>query len=470
MNVLELAQQKVKIKKVSSTNGGEYHGPCPACGGTDRFHVWPNQNEGRGGYWCRGCGKSGDNIQFLRDFEGKNFRESCEILNIKIKDRDGHNETETPKPKEKPEFHPVQHQCPADLWQEKAQKFISWAQENLKQNKEVLRWLADRGIDQDTATSARLGWNPGEKGKDIYRPRVSWGLPEEINEKTLKPKKIWIPIGLVIPFICDTVSEAGIQETKQIILRIRIRRPEGNPPYYVIPGSSMAIMIIGRERRAFVVIESELDAIATAAACELTGAVAMGSSHAKPDQETYDILKNSLQILNALDYDAAGAKAMHWWDEQFPDNCDRWPVPRGKDPGEACQMGTDLNMWIKAGLPPVVTIDTVKNIRSKEEKKVSLAADTSQGTKSGIQESKIIAIIETQGLPPLLAELWKLLISNPAVKIINKPETVTIQRNGKYVGGSINDIIFRNREIAEYILNHPDEEITWKNLLIKREE
>ncbi len=35
-------------------NGREYHGPCPACGGEDRFVVWPETA------WCRQCHLSWD--------------------------------------------------------------------------------------------------------------------------------------------------------------------------------------------------------------------------------------------------------------------------------------------------------------------------------------------------------------------------------------------------------------------------
>ena len=65
MNVLDLAQKHVQLKKVATTKGGEWQGPCPGCGGSDRFHVWPEKNEGEGSYWCRQCEKSGDGIQFL---------------------------------------------------------------------------------------------------------------------------------------------------------------------------------------------------------------------------------------------------------------------------------------------------------------------------------------------------------------------------------------------------------------------
>ena len=437
MNTFDLVSKKVNLKKASSTHGGEWQGPCPACGGNDRFHVWPNQNEGKGGYWCRACGKTGDNIQFLIDFEGMNFKEACTYLNITMADRPADY---TPPPPRKQEFQPTQHSNPADLWQEKAGKFVSWAQNNLKENKFALAWLAARGITAEAAEQARLGWNLGENGKDIFRARSAWGLPELLKENG-KPRMLWIPQGLVIPYIID-----------EKIQRIRIRREEGEPRYYVIPGSAMPVMIIGRDRRAFVIVESELDAIACAAASPLAGAVAMGSVAAKPDAATYAILKGAVQILNALDYDRAGAKAHEWWQEQF-DKCDRWPVPQGKDPGEAVALGIDLGKWIEAGLPPILTI--------------------SAAAKTGTQETKKPVVTPAQpeaqlpaGTPPLLAELWQLLRANPGVKIINQPDRFTILRNGKYGGaGRINYLVMREQEVTDYLFAHPDQEIGWQNLM-----
>ncbi|MDD5476381.1 MAG: hypothetical protein PHU03_07715, partial [Syntrophales bacterium] len=59
-------------------------------------------------------------------------------------------------------------------------------------------------------------------------------------------------------------------------------------------------------------------------------------------------------ILNALDYDDAGGKeAWHFWPEAYgKKKVKRWPVPEGKDPGEAYQAGVNLRAWIKAGLDP----------------------------------------------------------------------------------------------------------------------
>jgi hypothetical protein len=86
--ILDLYRQNGFIDRyVASTNGGEYKGPCPECGGLDRFTIWPempNKNGiYRGGrYICRQCGKCGDAIQYLRDFHGMTFPEACSVLGI----------------------------------------------------------------------------------------------------------------------------------------------------------------------------------------------------------------------------------------------------------------------------------------------------------------------------------------------------------------------------------------------------
>ncbi len=70
MQLLELAQSDgLNPKKVTFTQGGEYHCPCPACGGKDRFIIWSGKNRSL----CRRCEKKGDGIQYLRDFHGLSY-------------------------------------------------------------------------------------------------------------------------------------------------------------------------------------------------------------------------------------------------------------------------------------------------------------------------------------------------------------------------------------------------------------
>lgn len=78
-NLLILVLQDVPSKFVASTNGGEYAGPCPVCGGMDRFRVWPKEGNG-GRFWCRQCGKHGDMIEYLRWNRNMTFQEACRVV------------------------------------------------------------------------------------------------------------------------------------------------------------------------------------------------------------------------------------------------------------------------------------------------------------------------------------------------------------------------------------------------------
>lgn len=54
------------------------HGPCPMCGGTDRFRF--DDKEGRGTYYCSGCG-AGDGFALAMGITGKGFNEILEEVN-----------------------------------------------------------------------------------------------------------------------------------------------------------------------------------------------------------------------------------------------------------------------------------------------------------------------------------------------------------------------------------------------------
>lgn len=348
MNVLELAQKHVQLKKVATTKGGEWQGPCPGCGdggkgkASNRFHVWPEKNEGEGSYWCRQCEKSGDGIQFLRDFEGLSFHEACARLG---KDMPQKPDYTTPHQRTPERYIPQEKDGPNKLWREKAWAFVNWSFERIFEHPEVLDYLARRGISERIIGRYGLGWNDGKDGKDLFRSRESWGLSKLKNKKG-RDKPLWLPRGLVIPHMQG--SE---------IVRIRIRRPDPitfGPQYYVVPGSGMGTLVAVPEARVFVVTEAELDAYMVAGRMEgLAGGMGLGSASTKPDSHAMAILKAAHFILVALDADDAGYKAAEWWQTEFPD-ARIWPVPKGKDPGEAFEAGVDIKEWVLAGLPPGV--------------------------------------------------------------------------------------------------------------------
>src|SRR6516225_11264619 len=56
--------------------GDEYVGPCPKCGGDDRFAVHTKKNI----FNCRNCNVGGDTIQFVEHLDSVDFKTACERL------------------------------------------------------------------------------------------------------------------------------------------------------------------------------------------------------------------------------------------------------------------------------------------------------------------------------------------------------------------------------------------------------
>jgi phage/plasmid primase-like uncharacterized protein len=68
----ELDRRGVTLKR----QGQERVGPCPRCGGKDRFSTNVNKN-----IWnCRGCAKGGDVIALVQHLDGTDFLGACETL------------------------------------------------------------------------------------------------------------------------------------------------------------------------------------------------------------------------------------------------------------------------------------------------------------------------------------------------------------------------------------------------------
>lgn len=453
MNVLELYRSKgLDAKKVGSTHGGEWAGACPGCGGEDRFRIWPEQNSGSGSFWCRGCETAGDRVTFLMAFEGMSYPQACESLDIRMEKQEYRTpvvprKSQTPnlKPKTNPKLK-KQSSKPSNVWMEQAEKLAGWAHSKLMENDEQLAWLAARGIDRDAVVRCRLGWNPGKDGRDLWRPRESWGLATEMKENKfgkMVKKKLWIPRGIVIPWPAEAPA------------RIRIRRPEGEPRYYVLPGSDMEMMLlqvsgVRCQGKAVLVIESELDAIMChAQSGGMCLVLALGSSSAKPDENLMEILRNAAVIPVSLDYDAAGEKAMAWWTHQFH-QVKLWPVPEGTDPGESFRAEINIKEWIRAGLPEAWRIG-----------------------QSLLDNKNRSGPVEPAGVKQISAvdELGELLKQHP-VTVHNLPNRTYIAAPVKWqqqnwgVYQRISGLVFLNPEVFRYISAHPETKITGRNLIL----
>lgn len=361
MNVLDLYRARLGEPKVkgSGSRGKEYCGPCPGCGGKDRFVMWPDAQGTGGGYTCRSCGSGGDALQFLMDFDNLTFPRACDKLGVKL-DPKAPTTPRLPRSLAPERFTPRVIEAPADVWRAKAQILADHAHELLLKTPAQLEWLAARGITEATAVEHRLGWI----AKDYCRAREAWGL-ETVLKDNGQPKKLWIPQGLTIPY-----SVSG--QLRRVRIRKWVVRDADDPRYLVLPtapaGAGMDTWLSREGAPVYVVVESELDGVLVAQeAGDLVGVVALGSAKTKPDERSAKSLAGAGLILVALDYDRAGAEAFWsapknqpelggWWPRNFP-NSARWMVPMGKDPGEyVADHGGCVRSWVLSGLPPSVTV------------------------------------------------------------------------------------------------------------------
>jgi DNA primase len=452
MNILDAASSAgVSLKKAASTKGGEYAGPCPGCGGKDRFRCWPAEKGGEGSYWCRGCNSGGDLVQFLKDYLGYSYPDAFAAAGRSRPDdyrttryrpagMSGKNQSGVADYKAIPDkFTPRTHESPVETWQVKAEGFVNKSHNALLKHEKAMKYLESRGLDKKAVKGFRLGWFAGENGKNCaFRPRTSWGLSKIKNEKTGRDKMLWLPRGIVIPCFKDNK-----------VYRVRIRRPKADiktdrdVKYYVMPGSGMEVMDINTDKKSIVIVEAELDAMLIARhAGSLTGVVSLGSAMNKPGSTVFYNLKKTLRILVALDYDAAGQKAWQWWSQNFK-NAKLWPVPDGKDPGEAFEKGVDIKSWIRYGLPPAVTMEST----------------TLPGYKI------------PEGVYPM-QELQQLLQKYPVTIQAEKQKAKIMFDPGfknRAIKQRINDIFFGDDEVHWYLrMYHPDSIINGDNCHVKK--
>ena len=82
-NILDVARRHGALSRLKKI-GVEYVGPCPSCGGEDRFGINPHKigkNGKPGLFVCRRCDEGGDAIDLERFLSGTKFRDAVQKLN-----------------------------------------------------------------------------------------------------------------------------------------------------------------------------------------------------------------------------------------------------------------------------------------------------------------------------------------------------------------------------------------------------
>ncbi len=392
MQLLDLYRSR--FGEAVKRQGNGWNGPCPLCGGepgkSDRFMVWPDRSDNLGeacsrnginGIWsCRQCSASGDTIAYLMKIDGMTFKEALAELGIEGVKTGWHRRKAPAEPVRhiSNAWTPKEQSEPTAEWQGRAIKLVEEAEKKIWDNSPALQWLKARGICEDAIKKFRLGYleEESEKYHGCFRPRKAFGLPAKAGQDGKIHDKLFIPRGIVIP----TFSKAGS------VLNVRIRRHktdlgERKTKYMELEGSYKGPLFLqsflARPLAVYFITEAELDAMLIYhASGGVVGAVAVRTNRGKPDARCQPYLETAARICVALDYDSAGAEGCEFWEETYSTSV-RWPVPEGKDPGDAFAQGVDILEWIEAALPASVSLP--ENESAPHEGSISQVSQEKQG-------------------------------------------------------------------------------------------
>lgn len=323
VNILDVLDADTPLKRVGATDGGEYAGPCPWCGGDDRFRVWPNHHSGHSRYWCRKCGQHGDAIDLLMDLRGVDFRQACEALSSGTLPQieEGRQRTRV----NKMSLPSVRPQNPD--WEQQARAILTRCKDLLWQpvGRSALNYLRARNLEDQTIRFFELGYNPDYLELD----GVAWG----------QEKSVVIRRGIVIPHH----SPAGLQK-----LNVRRWAKGAGPKYMAATGSMSGLFEAGTfdYSKPTVLVEGEFDAMLIwQYAGDLVNAVATGSTTGGRRARWVYRLCATPHAYIAYDNEPAGDDAAQWWLSKLP--LSTRLLPEDKDPAE---MGSLVRGWILQSL------------------------------------------------------------------------------------------------------------------------
>lgn len=323
INLVDLIGRDTVLKRAASTGGGEYHGSCPFCGGTDRFAVQPNGK----GWSCRQCTPSWqDAIEYVKRRDGVGFKVAVEILGVPLDSQ--------PKSTIR-NFRKVDPNAPQLLgrdyialndveWQESARRFCESCFDSLwsKDGKKALDYLLNRGINENVIQEAGLGFNAEEV-------RPMWGLTE-----------VWLPRGIVIPWTYQGK-----------FWKVNIRRPSGDPKYIQPKGGANGLYNASaiKADTTVVMTEGEFDSLVLRSHVPGIIPVATGTTSGARILRWVTAIETASRVVLAFDVDenGAGDKAALWWQEQLKDKALRLK-PTAHDVTDMYLQGQNLWAWLEA--------------------------------------------------------------------------------------------------------------------------
>lgn len=348
-DLLSLVGQDTRLRKVATTAGGEYAGPCPFCGGRDRFRVQPE----KGRWWCRRCGDGArweDAIAYIRKRDGVDFAEACRLLGASESEM-GTGALPWRRPPDRLRRAPTQpariesvsrlatelaeDQVPTPAWQAAGMRFVAEAEAALwsEVGERARAYLHARGLQDETLQTWRIGFQPEENRRD---PAECWGFPAQGPRG--RPALLRIPRGIVIPWLLD-----------RQLWQLKIRTNRQEPKYLAISGGHPCLygadtLLAGE---AAILPEGEFDALLLwQEVGDLIGVATLGSCNRRLSPGALRYLLACSHVLLPYDADEEGEKGAQRLCQLLP-RARRTRTPLGKDVTKFWQLGGCVRDWVK---------------------------------------------------------------------------------------------------------------------------
>lgn len=154
-----------------SRSGKQYSGACPfpdCLVDTDGFMVWPELTSRGRHYHCRGCKRSGNIIDLLKDISGLSFSQACQTLGIPNPYHDG-DSSATPLAQTK------RRMPKAEQWQLDELAYLTniYQRAKLASRRDRARaYLAERAIPFELAEVQGLGYLPALSEVECVTPEL----------------------------------------------------------------------------------------------------------------------------------------------------------------------------------------------------------------------------------------------------------------------------------------------------------
>lgn len=316
VDLLAVVQLDTVLNKVANTQGGEYAGKCPFCGGQDRFRVQPERRQ----WWCRQCSPDNrwqDVIAYIMRRDQVDFREAVsQLSNGDLSSSFKSAESVTPAVLEQTAewralANEVATRCATLLWAD------------TRASRGVLTWLKRRGLNEATLRAWQIGYNP-------VRQNLA-GL--------------WVEAGITLPYYVRGQIQAINVRRSDVALKQNPHKAK----YVMVKGSQRALF--GADhlmRRPDVVIsEGEFDALLVwQEAGDFVDVLTMGAAGKMPNDLSLVYLLPAERFFIATDNDPAGDAAAAKWLHLVGERGRRCRVPQGKDVTEYWQSGANVRQWV----------------------------------------------------------------------------------------------------------------------------